>query len=64
MGIRQGPLMVKTLGVSQNAGTPKHRKTIGKPQNDCFLMEYPMKMDDLALPLLEETTIERSVADN
>ena len=30
---------------------------MGVPQNGRFLMEHPMKMDDVGIPLFQETTI-------
>jgi len=30
---------------------------IGVPQNDWFLMENPIKMDDLGVPLFSETSM-------
>ena len=29
----------------------------GDPQNGCFVTENPMKMDDLEVPLFQETSI-------
>ena len=33
---------------------------IGVPQNGCFIMENPIKMDDLGAPLFVETPIWKS----
>ena len=55
-GISDSPMMTHRVDTPMKTviwGFPK----MGVPQNGRFLMENPMKMDDLGIPLFQEATI-------